>query len=273
MNIHTHTHTYARFFCSERKCMMWMCARTNRQSRLALRLNATLQTKQSQLRLQPALCCAVDAPCRFCSGQQWTCWLTLRRQMCCEHCFQLVEPLTWCVLKGKHVGVLLLFLVQSRELGGGVGRGESKGWGACEQQERWRLSCLSVAMIWVSETVPAQCSLSAGTPRHCLPLAETLKSWIGVAAGRVFLSFITERGDWKKIKKAKWQPKVSSQTHVYWFWAAMIASSPRRHASLRSAGCMAECAAVRFLASWGQMKPGSLFLEPLSSRGFCRSKF
>lgn len=87
-----------------------------RQSRLALRLNATLQTKQSQLRLQLALCCVVDAPCCYCSSKQWTCWLTLHRQMCCEHCFKLVEPLTWSVLKGKHVGVLLLFLVGSREL-------------------------------------------------------------------------------------------------------------------------------------------------------------
>lgn len=69
-------------------------------------------------------------------------------------------------------------------------------------------------MIWVSETVPAQCSLSAGTPRHCLPLAETLKSWIGVAAGRGFLSFITGRGDWKKKKKRQSDSQKCQVKHM-----------------------------------------------------------
>lgn len=161
----------------------------------------------------------------------------------CERCFKLVKPLTWSVLKGKHVWLLLFFLVDL----GGSWKGNMR-------------ACSHPAAQWPWFESPQQYLHNVhclqGPLRHCLSLAETLKSWIEVAAGRGFLSFITEHEIGKKKKKQS----DSQKCQVKHMWIGLErwwspASPGDTHPDGRRAAWLNECAAVGFLASRGQMKP------------------
>lgn len=237
----------------------------------------TLQTKQSQLRLQLIPCCAaVEAPCWFSGsgggGGKHVGWH--RADKCVASiALNWLKPPTWFVLKGKRVLCFIAF--SCRTWGQPVG-GRRGSW---ERHKGWQ-----------SSLHPSSSGRDSSPPQWYLHNVHCLRGPLGAAfllqrllspglrspQGADFSLFHNWARDWKKKKKQSDSQKCQVK-HVYWFWAVMIASFPlERHTSRRSARCLhgwMNALAVRFLASRGQMKPGLYSSSFFLSRGSCRSQF